>query len=141
MTEVSPEARPADRPKHLLGVLIVTAGVTLVAFLGWLAWDQQKTRIPGTSNLDGPYDPWQVIGLGVTLVLLAAALTWIGRGWIAVVVIPVVLTAAWSVDAAGDNSADANLWPIGAAFLGVGSFIGVFVVYALTRLVRRVARG
>ena len=119
----------------------MTAGTTLVAYLGWLAWDQRKTRIPGSSTFEGPYEPWQVIGLGVTLVVLAAAVTWVGRGWVAVAVIPVVLTVAWSVDAATESAPDANLWPIGAAFLAVGSFIGILVVYALTELVRRVTRG
>lgn len=119
----------------------MTAGTTLVAYLGWLAWDQRKTRIPGSSTFEGPYEPWQVIGLGVTLVVLAAAVTWVGRGWVAVVLIPVVLTVAWSVDAATESTPDGSLWPIGAAFLAVGSFIGILVVYALTELVRRVTRG
>ena len=140
VSEVSPDISSTDRPTNLLGVSAVTAGATLVAYLGWLGWDQRKTRIPGTSDLEGPYEAWQVIGLGVTLVGLAAAVTWIGRGWVSVVIIPVVLTVAWSVDAATDNAPDANLWPIGAAFLAVGSFIGILVVCGLTQLVRRLAR-
>jgi len=141
VTDVSPGVRSTDPRASVWGVLAATVVITLVAYLGWLAWDQRQTRIPGTSSFEGPYDPWQVIGLAVTLVLLAVVVTWVGRGWVAVVVIPVVLTVAWSIDAAGDNSTDANLWPIGAAFLAVGSFLGVVVVYALTRLVKRVARG
>lgn len=56
-SEVGTETRSTGRPANLLFVLAGTAGITLVAYLGWLAWDQRKARIPGTSNFQVPTIP------------------------------------------------------------------------------------
>lgn len=122
-------------------VAAVVAAFTALCYLAWLGWDQKKTRVPGTTSLEGPYEPWQVIGLAVTLAALAVLVAYQRMAVLAGVVIPVVLTIAWSVDAANYRSPDANLWPIGAALLAVGSIAGISFVCALSVGVRDRRRG
>lgn len=115
---------------------------TIVAYLAWLAWDHERTRIPGSSDLEGPYEAWQVLGLALSLAGLTGLLTWRRTSWgsLCAVAVVVTLTVAWSIDAAGQAAIGANLWPIGAAFLLVGSAVGLGVVVAVTIGVRLVIR-
>lgn len=115
---------------------------TVVAYLAWLAWDQERTRVPGSSDLQGPYEAWQVVGLAISLAGLAGVLTWRRTSWgsLCAVAVVVTLTVAWSIDAASQASIGANLWPIGAAFLLVGSAVGLALVVAVTSGLRQVIR-
>jgi predicted anti-sigma-YlaC factor YlaD len=115
------------------------AAVTGLGYLGWLGWDQHKNRIPGTNSFHGPYQSWQVVGLAATLGLLAVGSAWRGVGRVAIATIPLALTVAWSYDAANAQTSWANLWPIGAVVLGLGSVLATVFVVALTAGVRRFA--
>lgn len=121
--------------RQLVAVAAI-AVLTVLSYLAWLDWDQKKDRIPGTSSFEGPYEAWQVIGLALTLAALAVVASLRRAAVVAGVVIPVVLTIAWSVDAANAKSFGANLWPIGAAFLAAGSVAGIALVCALSVFVR-----
>lgn len=124
-------ARPSS-----VGTAALAALLTVLSYLGWLGWDQHKYRVPGTTRVEGPYEPWQVVGLAVTLAAVAAALAWRRMSVAATLTITVVLTLAWSVDAATETSQDANLWPVGAVFLAVGTMAGMVVVCALSEGLR-----
>jgi hypothetical protein len=52
-------------------VALVAVALTVLAYLAWLGWDQQRNR-DGT----GPYEAWQVVGLALTLALVAAVSSW-----------------------------------------------------------------
>ncbi len=123
-------------------ILAGASAYTVAAYLAWLGWDQEKTRIPGSSDLEGPYEAWQVLGLALSLAGLAGLLTWRRTSWgsLCAVAVVVTLTVAWSIDAAGQTSIGANLWPIGAAFLLVGSAVGLGLVVAVTSGLRHVVR-
>ena len=107
-----------------LGWLALVTLLCAASYLAWLGWDQEKTRVPGTFEFEGPYEPWQVVGLAFTLAAITAVTAWRSSalGWTAVVTITVVLTSAFSIDAATERTQDANLWPIGAFMLAVGTF-------------------
>jgi hypothetical protein len=134
MTE-SRELRPgrASAPLWIVGVAVGT----VVAYLAFLGWDQEKDLNPATGAETGPYQPWQVIGLGLVLGLVAFAAGRAGRHWLAAPVLAVVLTACFAVDAATDPDAD-GLWVIGAFLVAVGSLAGALLVGLLgSRLGRR----
>ncbi len=136
---------PGQRPgaTHVLGSAAVVAALTALANLGWLGWDQQKYRVPGTNRIEGPYQSWQVIGLALTLVIVAAVAAWRGpaRGTVVTTLtVTAVLTVVWSIDAATDKTPDANLWLVGSVFLAVGTLVGIAVVCTVVLLVRLVAK-
>ncbi|WP_422769239.1 hypothetical protein ACN28C_20975 [Plantactinospora sp. WMMC1484] len=106
------------------------AGLTALAYWAFLGWDQQKETDPVTGAETGPYQAWQVIGLGVVLALLVFEAGRRGRPWLAGTVVPVVLTAAFSVDAATSPNSD-GLWVIGAVLVLLGSALGTGVVAGL----------
>ena len=91
-----------------LVVVAALVALTVASYLAWLGWDQKKTRVPGTFDLEGPYEPWQVIGLAVTLAVVAVVVTLRYTASLAIVVIPLALTVVWSVDAASGRLPDAN---------------------------------
>jgi MYXO-CTERM domain-containing protein len=88
----------------------------------------------------GPYQPWQIIGLGLALAVLAFAAGWRRRLLPAVAEIPVALTACFIVDAAADAESD-GLWPIGAALVAFGSLFGTSLVAALAIGLRQTRSG
>ncbi len=97
----------------------------MLDYLVWLAWDQQRDVNPVTGRETGPYEPWQVIGVGAVLLLLALIAGWQRHAVLAIIVIPTVFTACWVIDAATEQTPDANLWPIGAALLAAGCVLGM----------------
>jgi len=115
-------------------VAFVLAALTAISYLGWLGWDQEKV-VDATGHASGPYESWQVLGLAVTLGLLAGAAGWIGRPLVASVIVPVVLTACFAVDAIGDPESD-GLWVVGAALVAVGSATAIAIVAQVAHVVR-----
>ena len=101
---------------------------TLIAYLAWLGWDQTKER-GADGSLHGPYQWWQVAGLVITIVALASIGGRLMPPLLPAVVIAVVLTLTWSVDAATElGTENDGLWPIGSAMIAAGSFAAVWVV-------------
>ncbi|MGW6395171.1 hypothetical protein ACWFR1_32775 [Streptomyces sp. NPDC055103] len=90
---------------------VVLGGVAMAAWAAWLGWDQQRDVHPDGSTT-GPYEAWQVIGLGLTLL---APVCWAAyRAGVAAAVLGT--TAALTVATAYDWSDDAS----GLFALGVG---------------------
>lgn len=135
-TDGDSSPRIVARPSSVATATFAAAILTVLGYLGWLGWDQHKYRVPGTTQIEGPYEPWQVVGLAVTLAAVAAVLAWRRMSVAATLTITVVLTLAWSVDAATETTQDANLWPLGAGFLAVGTLAGMVVVCALSEGLR-----
>jgi hypothetical protein len=138
-------AKASSRGPRLLRslTLVVLAGVsTVAAYLGWLRWhDRDYYYDADVGAAQGPYHPYQVVGLALTLALVAAVGGWLRRPWLTILVMTVVLVVVWSLDASWDPGPDggANLWPVGALFLGVGSVLGLGVAAAIGRGARALA--
>lgn len=113
--------------------LAAAVAATYGAFLGW---DQEKDLDPVTGHLSGPYQAWQVVGCGAVLAALAFETGRRGRPALAAVVVPIVLTACFSVDAATDADSD-GLWPVGAALVALGSSAGALAAAALGKRLAR----
>lgn len=115
---------------------LVPAPAALAAWAGRLGWDQQRDVYPDGSA-SGPYEPWQVIGLVLTLLLPVYRA--VSRGHIAGAVLGTTagLTAAawydWSDDASG-------LFVIGVGLVMTGSLAATAAVSGVTALAGRGTR-
>jgi hypothetical protein len=108
-------------------VTAVLTVATVLNYLVWLAWDQAKDVNPATGRATGPYEPWQVIGVGAVLLLLGLIAGWQRHVVLAIVVIPTVFAACWVIDAATQRSTDANPWPFGSVFVAAGCVLGTAI--------------
>jgi hypothetical protein len=55
---------------------VMTVGVlTVVSYLPWLGWDQQKTRVPGTTHFEGRTRRGRSFELALTHTAFAVGLT------------------------------------------------------------------
>lgn len=110
---------------RLLVWLTGTLG-TSVAYLSWLGWDQQRDQQPDGSST-GPYQPWQAIGLALTIAAITCVCSWRRASFLGCALITVTLTLCFSSDAATDANAD-GLWTLGAMALFVCTGYGTGVV-------------
>ncbi|MBE1490091.1 hypothetical protein [Plantactinospora soyae] len=115
---------------------VALAGATALVYWAFLGWDQHKDIDPVTGAQTGPYQAWQVIGLGLVLALLVFEAGRRGRPLLASLVVSVVLTVSFGVDAATDADSD-GLWPIGTALVAIGSLFGTGVVAGIGALLGR----
>ncbi|MFG3505889.1 hypothetical protein ACGF5F_10270 [Streptomyces sp. NPDC047821] len=117
-------------PLHFLtkpSPTLVLAALSLMAWSAWLGWDQHRDIHPdGTTT--GPYEPWQVIGLVLTLL---APVYWAAsrhhpRGAVLGTTTGMTLAAAydWSDDASG-------LFILGATMVMLGTLATTTAASAL----------
>jgi hypothetical protein len=123
-------------------VAVLVGVATVVAYLGWLRWhDRDYYYNPEVGAFQGPYHPWQVVGLAVTLGVVAGVGGCLRRPGSTTLVMTAVLVVTWSLDASWDPdpAGGANMWPVGAAFLCVGALLGLGLAAGLGRGTRAVA--
>ncbi|MGJ9373187.1 hypothetical protein [Nesterenkonia sp. CF4.4] len=129
------------RSPHLAAWAVFVVLGSAGAWFAWMGWDQEYQVDPVTGLEHGPYEAWQVIGCGITLLAVALPASW-GRHWKSVLLLPPSLTVAWSVTAASQDST--GLWLVGAIMVLIGSSLGTGVVLGVTggaeSLVRRLRR-
>lgn len=123
-----PPAAPVPPARRVLVAAVVVALVAAAAWFAWLGWDDDYYLVDGVEQ--GPYRPWQVIGAGVTVVVVAVAGYLWARRFAAV---PVLALAAaigfavpWTVDAAASD--DSGLFAVGLVLLLGGITVGVALV-------------
>lgn len=110
-----------------------TTAATAALYLTLLGWHAQMARSPDRTECSGPYAAWQVVILALALVVVVGVAAWHRHPWSAAISCVVCLTVLWSVDAATVDDpcqVGANLWPIGAFLLFVGSAAGLGMVAA-----------
>jgi hypothetical protein len=134
-SEVPPATH--DLQRNALGALVGGAA-TVVLYLAILGWNVAKE--PRTCT--GPHENGQVIGLALTLgAVVVVCASWRGE-WGAAAAGSVAITVLFVVDVLtiDDPCNVASIWPVGAAFLLVGSVFGLGSVAALMSLARRLLR-
>ncbi|MEU7750627.1 hypothetical protein [Micromonospora sp. NPDC049171] len=124
--------------RALFGVLFL-AVATVGAWILWLGWDTRYTVDAQTGASSGPYEPWQVIGCVLTLVLLAALAGTRLSPWLVAPVMTVTFTAVWSWRAAGTD--DSGLWAVGGILVLVGMAVGSALVSLVGRRVGQRSAG
>ncbi|WP_405680520.1 MULTISPECIES: hypothetical protein [unclassified Streptomyces] len=98
---------------------LVLAGVAMAAWAAWLGWDQHRDVHPDGSTT-GPYEAWQVIGLGLTLLVPVCWAAFRGHVAAAVLGTTAGLTIAAWYDWSDDSS---GLYAIGVGMVMVGSLV------------------
>ncbi|MCW5254531.1 hypothetical protein [Streptomyces sp. SHP 1-2] len=123
---------------QLLSALLL-AGFAASMWAAWLGWDQLRDVHPdGTET--GPYQTWQVVGLGLSLLL---PLAWAAARRLAPAAVlgpPLGLALAAYYDWSDDSS---GLFAVGVFMIAVGSFLGCGFAATVIHvaLSRRTARG
>jgi len=118
-------------PGRKTALLAAAVLLSALAWVGWLAWDQEYQVDPVTGIASGPYETWQVAGCVLTL-LVAAVLAGLARRPVgAAVCVTVPFTVCWTISAAQDD--ETGLFAAGALFLAVGLLLGSWAVAAVTR--------
>ncbi|MGJ7415429.1 hypothetical protein AB9128_06160 [Streptomyces cinereoruber] len=127
---------PRD-PVPLWMTTVSLAGAAVAMWAVWLGWDQRYDVRPDGSTT-GPYEAWQVIGLGLTLLMPVCAAALRGHGAAAVLGPSGGLTLAaaydWSDDASG-------LFVIGVGMIMIGSAAATALVAALTSTLHETVSG
>ncbi|MER5732205.1 hypothetical protein ABT084_28380 [Streptomyces sp. NPDC002138] len=104
---------------HPLWAGVVAAVVAMAMWGAWLGWDQHRDVHPDGSTT-GPYEAWQVIGLGLTL--LAPVYWAASRGHVAAAVLGT--STGLAVAAAYDWSDDSSgLYVVGVGLVLIGSLV------------------
>ena len=119
--------------RQLLGVLLggVGTAVLYVAFLGW-----NSTKDPATCT--GPYDPAQVVGLAIGMVVLVGVAALFRAELAAAAAAAVEVTVLFCVDAitVDDPCVAGSTWPIGALLVLAGAAAGLGLVALLAGRIR-----
>jgi len=124
--------------RYTLGA-IATAGATVLAWWAWLGWDTEYQIDPVTLHESGPYEPWQVIGCVLTLVVVATVGGLLLPPWVVALAVTIAFTGAWSVGAVVRD--ESGLWLVGALGVLAGTAIGSTVVSVVAWAVRGALRG
>ncbi|PZT69200.1 hypothetical protein DN402_19135 [Streptomyces sp. SW4] len=115
---------PLSQPLPLLAL----AALSVAAWAAWLGWDQHRD-VAADGSTSGPYQPWQVIGLVLSLLLPVCWAAVRERFAAAVLGTTAGLTVAscwdWSDDASG-------LYGIGVALVMIGTLAATTAVSAVT---------
>lgn len=131
-TEEAP--RSGRRPGAVLGLLLGFVAGLLVWF-AWLSWDLYYTNDLGQTQ--GPYQPWQVVACGATIVAVTVALglwtRWTASGPFYVAIGATGgFSLAWGLDALPQD--DTGLSGVGLLMVVIGVGAGLNVVAALTSI-------
>lgn len=134
---MTPRPAPSVPVWQMAALPAGAATLTSAAYRLWLGWHELVRD-------NRAYEPWQVVGLALTLGLMVIAAAWRSteRGVVVAAVVTVTLTAVWSWDAATtpNPQGDANLWPVGAFFLFCGVSVAFAVVVGVTHVVTTILR-
>lgn len=104
-------------------------------YLAWLGWDQQKDVSPD-GTVSGPYEAWQVVGLGAGIAALSIFAGWRKQPIVATIIVPFTSAICFSVDSATDEDSD-GLWVVGAFMILIAGLIGVGLASTITYLISR----
>ena len=127
---------PAKKFFRATAGLLALAATTVLAWWAWLGRDTTMQLDPQTGNYSGPYTTAQVAGVVLTLAaLLVIAVLLRVPALPAAAVMTVAFTAAWTVQAAGDD--ESGLFLVGTILVLVGMTAGTTVVALITAAQRR----
>ena len=118
--------------------LLATAAVSIGAWLAWLGYHRLKAVDPVTGNESGPYEPWQVAGLVLTLAACLVVVARTGHPFLAATGSVAGLLAVAAADWSTTPTEDANLWLVSVLAMAVVAVpASIVVTLAATRIPKR----
>ncbi|GID96336.1 hypothetical protein ACFQFC_08630 [Amorphoplanes digitatis] len=121
--------------RQIAGAFVV-ALLSAVQWYVWMAWDTEYQTDPVTQVTSGPYEAWQVVGCGVSLlVVFVGALLLGARPLWASAALTLAFTAAWTTTAAAEDST--GMYGVGTVMLLVGLASATAVVSLVVTALRR----
>lgn len=131
MTSTNVRRPPVWQVLGGLGVAVLSAA----SWFGWMGWDTEYDVDPVTQVSSGPYEAWQVLGCGATLllVLVGALLTGV-RAVVACVAMTLAFTAAWTATAAAADGG--GLFVVGGVLVLIGLATATTLVAVITARLR-----
>ena len=124
-------------PVSLSVTAVLLAGVAVGMWAAWLGWDQHRDVHPDGSTT-GPYEAWQVIGLGLGLLIPVCWAAFRGH------VVPAVLgtSGGLTLAAAYDWSDDASgLFVIGVGTVMIGGVAATGLAAVLSSALHKAVAG
>ena len=118
-----------------IGGAAAVAVLSVLTWFAWLGWDTTQD-VDAAGNVSGPYQAWQIIGCGATLLaLLVGAILLRVNAVAAAAALTLAFTAVWTWDAARHD--DSGLFAVGALLVFFGLAASSAVAAAVTRSVTR----
>lgn len=118
--------------------MVALAALTVGVWWVWLGSDTGYRFDPATQTYSGPYEPAQVIGCVLSLIVLAVVAALLLPPLPVVATMTAAFATAWSIDAAAGDAS--GLWGVGAVLLVLGMVGGTAVVVLATRGLRSLSR-
>lgn len=123
----------ASRVIEYVGYSLVSAMLSVAAWWLWLGWDQEY-QFDANGVASGPYEAWQVIGVGLTLGLIAGIAAWRISFLVVAPAVAIPFTVTWSIHAAGQD--ETGLWAVGAILVLLATSLGTGTVAAIVNVIR-----
>ncbi|AWB93324.1 hypothetical protein [Aeromicrobium chenweiae] len=114
---------------------IVTAALSAAAWLAWCGWDDEYQVDARTGETSGPFEAWQIVGSGVTLVVVVvlATLAFRNAGQVALAA-TAGYAIAWATTEMPDD--ESGLSGVGLVMIVIGVGAASFALAFGTRAVR-----
>ncbi|MFD8978421.1 hypothetical protein [Streptomyces sp. NPDC059564] len=120
-------------PVRQLLVTLLLVGVTMAVWAAWLGWDQQRD-VHADGSTTGPYEAWQVIGLGLSVLVLVCWAASSGHAVAAALATTAGLTVAAYHDWSDDSS---GLFAVGVGLVVIGSLVATSIIAILIAALKR----
>ncbi|GAA1650283.1 hypothetical protein GCM10009828_094270 [Actinoplanes couchii] len=123
------------------GAAVTIMVLSALIWYAWLGWDTERQLNPTSGEYTGPYQVWQIVGCGASLILLLVGALWAGtREVLAAAALTVGFTIVWTADAARND--DSGLFAVGTIvlFAGLAAASGVIAAIAFGIRNRRAPR-
>ncbi|HWS34629.1 MAG TPA: hypothetical protein VN408_18050 [Actinoplanes sp.] len=117
------------------------AMLSALMWYAWLGWDTQRQLDPASGDYSGPYEAWQIVGCGASLLVLLLGALRAGTLEVpASAALTIGFTIVWTADAARNDQS--GLYAIGTVlmFAGLSAASGVISAIAFGIRSRRASR-
>lgn len=116
---------PNAPARQITGAIFV-AVLSATAWFAWMGWDSQYQVDPVTQVRSGPYEQWQVVGCGLSLLVVFVAALALGlRRWYTSAALVGAFTAAWTWTAA--RADETGTFLVGAVLVAAGLSMATMV--------------
>jgi hypothetical protein len=115
-----------------LGYTLLAAALSVATWWLWLGWDEEY-QFDASGVASGPWEAWQVIGVAVTLGLIAGLAALRTSFLLVTPAVTIPFTVTWSMHAAARD--ETGMWGVGAILILGGAGLGTGAVAGIVNAV------